>query len=1275
MTVARWQAWIDTGGTFTDCVAVDPRGGVHCAKVLSSAALRGTVVRRIGPRALDVAQRWGVGDDFVQGFAFALLGQSHDPIRVRSFHAASSRLELTADPPASTAAGAAFELRSGIEAPLLAARIVTGTGPGAELPPTDMRLATTWGTNALLERRGSRVALFVTRGFGDLLVIGDQQRPDLFALRIDKPRPLYEQVVEVDERLSADGSVVKALRLEPAEIEARRLVREGLRSAAVSLMHAWRNPAHERALAEALRRAGFEHVSIASELWPLIKLLPRAETAVVDAYLGPLVAEHLGRTEGRLNGGLLHVMTSSGGLVRARAVKGKDILLSGPAGGVVGAADAGRKSGFRKVIGFDMGGTSTDVARIDGVYELGFEHTVGGSRLAAPALSIETVAAGGGSICDYENGSLRVGPRSAAADPGPACYGAGGPLTLTDVNLLLGRLDPDRFGIPISTGAARAALECLSNKVVLECLSNKVADHGGAVDDDALLEGLIEIADQRMADAIAEVSLRRGYDPADYALVAFGGAGGQHACAVAELLGIASIVLPAGASLLSAAGLGRAVVERLAHRQVLKPLSEVAGRLGAWMDELMAQACDAVAAEGAAGAVRPGRRVVNLRLKGQETAIEVPLGDRLPQAFARRYRALYGHRPQGEIEIESIRASAACAPRRRAAGRRAGAGVGRVAASDGEAAQTRCRLDGAWREVAVRNRAGLRHGEVLRGPALIFEDYSACVIQPGWAAAVDGAGAVVLRRDPPHAARGEARARRRADVVQRELFAGRFASIARQMGRLLERTALSTNVKERLDFSCALLDSRGALVANAPHIPVHLGAMGLCVRALRAELDLGQGDVAVTNHPAFGGSHLPDVTVVSPVHHEGTLIGHVASRAHHAEIGGSRPGSMPPAARTLAEEGVVIPPMHLVRRGRARWGVIEEHLGRGPWPSRAVAQNLADLRAAVAANRLGAALLSALAAGHGAGVIAGEMRALEDRSERLAREALARLAPGRHESEGRLDDGSPIRARIDIGGGRAVIDFAGSAGVHPGNLNATPAVVHSAVIYVLRLLVGESLPLNEGLMRAVELNIPPGILNPPFDPDPGRCPAVVGGNVETSQRLVEVLLEALRLCAASQGTMNNVLFGTDALSYYETVCGGAGAGPDFEGASAVHTHMTNTRITDPEILESRYPVRLERFALRRGSGGTGLHRGGDGALREIRFLAPMSLSILSQHRGQGPPGMAGGEPGAPGRQVIRRAGGALETLAAVAAASVGPGDTLVLETPGGGGWGRLHSVP
>ena len=1223
MTGRGWKIHVDTGGTFTDCLAVDPGGGLHRAKVLSSGALRGRVTRVLDDRRVKIEQKWAVADDFVRGFRFRCLDVDHGPIGVAGFDAAASVLELAAALKTQPPAGAVFELDSGLEAPILAARMVTATPGGADLPPVDMRLATTRGTNALLERGGVAVGLFITWGFGDLMTIGDQQRPDLFALRIDRPAPLHDAVVEVHERLAADGAVVTSLDLAHAERAARGLLDRGVRSAAVALLHGYRNPDHERALARMLRAIGFEHVSCSSDLSPLIKIVPRCQTAVVNAYLAPLIEGYLRDIEQGLSGGGLHVMTSAGGLVGAGACRARDSLLSGPAGGVAGAVAAARRSGFTRIISFDMGGTSTDVARYDGDFEYQFEHRVGTTRLVAPALAIETVAAGGGSICTVIDGEMRVGPQSASARPGPACYGAGGPLTITDVNLLLGRLDPDRFEIPISIDAARRALDALR----------------GDADAATLLRGFLEIANQRMADAIAEVSLRRGYDPRDYALVAFGGAGGQHACAVADHLGIETIVMPADASLLSAVGLGRAVVERFAHAQVLERLTEVAGRLPAILDELGRGAVDEVVAEGIPPTqVEVRRQLVNLRLTGQETSIEVPMGPALEAEFAVRYQTMYGHHPEGKpVEVESVRVVASSLP--------PGDDVDRREPDPG-------------RPDAVR----------VQGPAMVFDSHTAYVVDPGWSGATDDAGALVLRRQARTGATG------RATVVRRELFTNRFMSIARQMGRMLERTALSTNVKERLDFSCALLDADGELVAHAPHMPVHLGALGLCVRAVRDVLDMGPGDVVLTNHPAFGGSHIPDITVVTPVHDGDLLIGYTASRAHHAEIGGIRPGSMPPLATTLAEEGVVIMPDYLVRGGKARIQVIERLLAGGPHPSRAVADNLADLRAAVAANRHGALALAGLAAEHGAAVVGEQMDALKHRAETLARAALAAMPDGQYRAEQYLDDGSPIRVRIDLDGDSAVIDFAGTADRHPGNLNATPAVVRSAVLYVLRVMIGEGLPLNEGIMRAVVLKIPRGMLDPEFPDDPRDAPAVGGGNVETSQRIVDTLLQALGIAACSQGTMNNTLFGTERFSYYETVCGGSGAGPGFAGTDAVHTHMTNTRITDPEILEHRYPVRLDRFAIRKGSGGAGRYRGGDGAVREITFLEPMSLSILTQHRTEGPYGAAGGEPGKPGAQHIVRADGTVEQLGSVAGAEVAPGDRLVMKTPGAGGWGRTHPV-
>jgi 5-oxoprolinase (ATP-hydrolysing) len=789
-----------------------------------------------------------------------------------------------------------------------------------------------------------------------------------------------------------------------------------------------------------------------------------------------------------------------------------------------------------------------------------------------------------------------------------------------------------------------------------------------------------------MADAIREISVRRGYDPADHALVAFGGAGAQHACAVAARLGIGAVVVPPDAGLLSALGLGHAVLERFAERTLLLPLDEAAPALPDLLDALEAEALDAVRAEAMPGApLEVRRRIAALRCAGQETALEVELGEQrgarseervdaaMRAAFEARYVETYGHRPPDRpVELVTLRVIASTAP----AGDASDAGASPAGAYAAQpAGSARAWLDGGWREVPQYERQALRPGARIDGPALVWEPHSATLLEPGWDATVAASGALTLERTRGGSGM-PASAEAVLDVVREELFTHRFRAVVAEMGEMLRRTALSVNVKERLDFSCALLDADGRLVASAPHIPVHLGALGECVRRVRDALALGPGDVALTNHPGFGGSHLPDVTLVTPVHDEqGTLLGYVANRAHHAELGGSRPGSMPPGATTLAEEGVVIAPMHLVRGGEPRWHEVRDRLEAGPWPSRAVEDNLADLAAQLAAGHRGAALLRDLAVTHGAPAVASQMRALTGRAERRVREALARLGAGVHTAEERLDDGSALRVRIEISpadadGPAARFDFTGSAGVHPGNLNATPAIVRSTVLYALRLLVDEPLPLNEGMLRAIEIHLPEGMLNPSFPDDPVRAPAVVGGNVETSQRLVDTLLKALGLAACSQGTMNNLLFGSERFGYYETVGGGAGAGPGWHGESGVHTHMTNTRITDPEVLEHRYPVRLERFALRRGSGGAGRWRGGDGLVRELTFLEPVELSLLAQHRVEQPYGMQGGEPGAAGRQRLVRASGETLRLQGSDACTAAAGDRLVLETPGGGGWGE-----
>ncbi len=1268
-TGGAWQVFVDTGGTFTDCLAIDPAGREHRAKVLSSSALRGHLVDVEPASGGGVRARfeapWADRDGLVDGFEFRILQGDSTPCRVLSHRAEGPALVLDGPLSAQDTEGMPFEVRSLEPAPLLATHLITATAAQSPLPPTAMRLGTTRGTNALLTRSGNPPVLFLTQGFGDLLEIGTQARPDLFALDIRKPAPLAAAVVEVRGRLDAGGVEVESLDEAPLVAAARRLAEAGHGTAAVALVHADREPAHERAVAALLHDAGFECVSVSSDLSQTIGLLRRANTAVVDAYLSTAVGDYLARISGALRGGRLHVMTSAGGLVGAGRYHPKDSLLSGPAGGVAGAAEAGRHAGYAKVIAFDMGGTSTDVARHDGDFQYVFEHGVGDAVLASPALDIESVAAGGGSICDFSDMTLRVGPGSAGASPGPACYGAGGPLTITDVNLLLGRLDPTRFEIPIDLGAATRALDEVRGEIA--------ATSGGEVAADPLLQGFLEMANQKMAAAIRQVSLRRGVDPTAYALVAFGGAGPQHALAVAERLGMSTVVVPREPGLLSAHGMAAATVERFAEEQWLAPLGEVEAELDTRMDRLARQAAAELAGEGVEE-VCVRRRIASLRFVGQDATVEVEVepGAPLAPAFLERYREVFGHVPGGrDVELVSLRVVSSSPPRedppRRAA----------PAPHEPEpSTRMRALFAGRWDDVPAWQRDRLEPGARIEGPGLVLERYSALVVEPGWRAEVDPSGAIVARhrgggrgtgRVSPSGARHDAG----IEAVRLELFTHRLDTVARQMGEALRRTAVSTNVKERLDFSCAVLDRAGELVVNAPHIPVHLGSLGLCVRAVTRELTLVPGDVVVTNHPAFGGSHLPDITVVTPAHDaDGHLLGYLASRAHHAEIGGVQPGSMPPTASRLVEEGVVIPPTHVVRGGRGCWQELEERLAGAIHPTRALDDNLADLRAAVAANQTGALALVRMARDHGVDGLAQAMDALKDRAHALLLDALGSLPAREVAQRVILDDGAAIEVAIRTDPGRIEFDFAGTSDVHPGNLNATPAVVHSAVLYVLRLLVRAPLPLNEGLLRAVAIHIPPGMLDPPFPDDPADAPAVMGGNVEVSQRLVNAMLRALHLCADAQGTMNNVVFGDDTASYYETVCGGAGAGDHFDGASAVHSHMTNTRITDVEVLEHRFPVRVERFAVRRGSGGAGERRGGDGVIRELTFLQSQTLSVLSQHRDHGPRGLAGGGDGLPGSQRVIRADGTAVDLAAVDSCEVGPGDRLVLETPGGGGFGR-----
>ncbi len=1249
----------DTGGTFTDCIAVFPGGRVVRRKVLSSGVLRSRVTERHGERLI-LADDWGLRRDIFHGYRLTVPAREGAGGTVVSFDPSTRALVLE-EGAGLPRAGEMVELTAGEEAPVLGARLITATALDEELPPLAMRLGTTRGTNALLEKKGSRTLLVITKGFGDLLRIGTQQRPDIFAREVRKEPPLPEGVLEVEERIDAAGRVLHS----PDERRCLALLRqkkaEGYEAVAIALMNAYRNTQHEELLVRLAQEAGFRYVSASALLTPVIRFLPRTETAVVDAYLARTVGDYLDRIRRVLSSGSsLHVMTSAGGLVRAGDYRPRDSLLSGPAGGVVGAALKGEASGSEHLITFDMGGTSTDVSRYHGRYDYRYELEIGGVHVLAPALTIETVAAGGGSVCWYDGHRLRVGPASAGAAPGPACYGAGGPLTLTDVNLLLGRLDPAAFGIPVVPEAARRRLEELRTAI---------GDRAGKIPaSEELLTGFLDIANEIMAGAIRKISVARGYAPASYDLLAFGGAGGMHAAGVAALLGIRRILIPEDAGLLSAYGIGHAALERFAEQQVLSPLGQCRKELPRLFSATEKKALQELRKEGVAEEEMTIReRLLFMRYQGQESSLEIPWqeGTDPEAAFLEEYRRIFGHvNEQGEIEVESLRVIA----------------VTETSSVPGKKEEPepyapaphhhiRAYVSGAWREVPVFIREEMRPGARLEGFALFLDAHSTTVVEEGWVLHLDAQATAVMEH-VHHRGEADKRQRSHSEVTELELFTNRFTFIARNMGSMLQRTALSVNVKERLDFSCALLGPDGGLVVNAPHIPVHLGSLGVCVRKVREVLPMRPGDTVITNHPAYGGSHLPDVTLITPVHDGDELIGYVVNRAHHAEIGGIRPGSMPADATRLAEEGVVIPPMYLVRGGEVRWDDIGKVLTGGPWPTRALHVNLADINAALAANRNGAESLLALVRQEGKEKVSYYMQKVREHAAARMRETLRHIPDGRYEAVEHLDDGTPLRAAVTIRGDRCTIDFSGTGTVHAGNLNATEAIVNGVIIYVLRLLVDEPVPLNDGLFEPVEIILPPGLLNPSFPDDPARCPAIVGGNVEVSQRLTDTLLKPFGILACSQGTMNNLLFGDDTFSYYETIGGGCGAGPSFDGASGVHHHMTNTRITDPEVMEHHYPVRLERFSLRRGSGGKGRHRGGDGLVREILFLRELRLSLLTQHRTVAPYGMAGGEEGQPGEQYLIRAGGTREPLASIDGTTVRAGDRLVIKTPGGGGFGR-----
>ncbi|WP_277979945.1 hydantoinase B/oxoprolinase family protein [Sphingomonas phyllosphaerae] len=1141
------------------------------------------------------------------------------------------------------------------DAAVEAVRRLTGVRDGA-LPPLDVRIGTTVATNALLERRGEPVLLAITRGFGDALAIGYQDRPDIFARAIVRPPPLPERVVEIDERVDVDGALVRALDLAAAERDLRAGHDAGLRAVAIVLMHGWRYPAHEAALEALARAIGFTQISVSHRVAPLIRLVARGDTTAADAYLSPVLRRYVDGLEAAFGGAPLF-MQSSGGLAAARAVSGKDALLSGPAGGIVGMAAAARAAGVERVIGFDMGGTSTDVSLWAGTFERRQEAVIGGVRVAAPMLRIDTVAAGGGSICGFDGGRFTVGPESAGADPGPASYRRGGPLTVTDCNLLLGKIVPEHFPAvfgpgrdqPLDRGAARTRLEALLDTVEVAV--------GTRPDPLAAAEGLVAIAVANMAKAIKSVSVARGHDPASYALMSFGGAGGQHACLVADALGMRDVLIHPLAGVLSAWGIALADRRAVRQRTVAAPLDA-----GAWretLDQLAAAARAELDGEGTAEATVEA--VATLRYARTDQGIEVSVADAaaMRAAFEAAHRERFGFTAEDaliveRLQVEAVRASAAPAMAAPA-----------PAASTPEMVMVT--MAGAKHEAPLHRRESLGAGARVAGPALLVDATSTVAVEPGWEATVLDDGSLRLTRVTARAAAAGDAA---VDPVRLAIFAGLFMGLAEEMGSALQRSAASVNIRERLDFSCALFDAGGHLVANAPHIPVHLGSMGDCVRHLIASRAGGgrgmrPGDAYAVNDPYRGGTHLPDITVVQPVFAGGDAPAFfVAARGHHADVGGTSPGSMPADSRTLADEGVVFDDVLVLAKGRLRGGEVRALFASGPHPARTIDQNMADLAAQLAACARGAAGLERLVAEQGREVVAAYMEHVQAHAETLARGAVRSLSDGAFAYA--TDDGAEVcvAVRVDRDAGALTVDFTGTSAQRPGNTNAPLAVTRAAVLYVLRTLVAEDTPLNDGFLRPVTLIVPEGsMLNP-------RYPAaVVAGNVETSQVVTDALMGALGAMAASQGTMNNFTFGDSNHQYYETIAGGAGAGDGFAGASAVQTHMTNSRLTDPEVLETRFPVLLETFAIRRGSGGGGRWPGGDGALRRVRFRAPMRANILSNHRVVAPFGLAGGGDGAVGANRVERADGRVETLGATASVELAAGDVVVIETPGGGGYG------
>ncbi|MFZ1813874.1 MAG: hydantoinase B/oxoprolinase family protein [Rhizobiaceae bacterium] len=1202
--MARWDFWIDRGGTFTDIVGRDPSGGLHPHKLLSE-----------NPEAYRDAAVQGIRD---------LLGvKKGEPVP-------SHRIG-------------------------------------------SVKMGTTVATNALLERKGERTALLITRGFGDGLRIGYQARPDIFAKEILLPEQLYSRVIEINERVRADGTVEAAPSTSELQTALKSLADDGFTSLAIVFMHAWKYPEHERIAAQMARAAGFPQVSVSHEVSPLVKLVGRGDTTVVDAYLSPIlrryveqVASELGiSAEAAGDGPKLMFMMSSGGLTAAELFQGKDAILSGPAGGVVGAVETARIAGFPKMIGFDMGGTSTDVSHFDGELERAFETEVAGVRMRAPMMMIHTVAAGGGSILHHADGRFQAGPDSAGANPGPACYRRGGPLAVTDANVMTGKLRPEFF--PAIFGPDQN--ERLDVVTVREKFADLAALTGSTPEEVA--DGFLKIAVENMANAIKKISVQRGHDVTEYALNCFGGAGGQHACAVADALGMTTVLIHPFSGILSAYGMGLAKVRANRTRALVQPLeAELESELQALESDLKHESESELASQGISDSDITTFSRAHIRYDGTDTPIPVVLGDAatMSKAFEQIHRKQFGFVFENKrLIVEAVEVEAVGG----------GAGIVEIASAlDETVAGTDTSVPlfsgGSWHEAAVYRRATLNPGNRMPGPALIIEPHQTIVVEPEWQAKINALGHVVLTRAV--AKSRELAIGTTADPVMLEVFNNLFMSIAEQMGVTLQNTAYSVNIKERLDFSCAVFAADGSLVANAPHMPVHLGSMDRSVETIIQQNQgrIRPGDVFILNAPYNGGTHLPDITVVTPVFDdkEREILFYVASRGHHADVGGMAPGSATPRATHVDEEGVLIDNFLLVDSGVIREAEMLEVLTNHPWPARNPVQNMADIRAQIAANEKGVNELRKMVAHFSLDVVQAYMGHVQDNAEESVRRVIDALSDCEYAYP--TDNGQTIQVRITVDKARreATVDFTGTSAVAKNNFNAPEPVTRAAVLYVFRLMVEAPIPMNAGCLKPIRIIIPDGCMLKPQYPA-----AVIAGNTETSQHVTNCLLMALGALANAPGTMNNLTYGNERYQNYETICGGAPAGRlnngrGFVGASAVHVHMTNTRMTDPEILEMRYPIVVEGFSIRKGSGGKGRYNGGDGTRRVLRFLEDMECAILSSSRKNAPRGLDGGGDGEVGRTEIRRLDGTVQELAHCDQTSVKAGEAVIVCTPAAGGYGK-----